>query len=157
MGVVDLDQWSRDVLWQVCHAGPYYSSVLIAVDLDDLGKLTDRMEAVDLIQMALALLNEHGLVIYSEAAHGIFTRVRPTFKGYEAAGFPPPVRVVGPRHAEGDNNRGQRPGDRTDWRNHGWHAEGVGPIEKMSLRQHVFSYWDHAELHFEALWEIEKS
>jgi len=27
--------------------------------------------------------------------------------------------------------------------------------QRMPLREHIFAYWDHAECHFEALWEIE--
>jgi len=154
MNWVDLDQWSKDILWQVCHAGPYYSSVLIAIDLDDLGKLTNRMAAVDLIQMSLIALNERGLVIYSDSAHGLFTRIRATPDGYDAAGFPPPMKIVGASHSYG-SNASDHPGDGTDWRNHSYYAIGIGPIERMPIREHIFAYWDHAECHFEALWEIE--
>jgi hypothetical protein len=155
MGWVDLDQWSKDILWQVCHAGPYYSSVLIAIDLDDLGKLTNRMAAVDMIQISLETLNEYGLVVYTLADRGIFINIRPTYDGYEAAGFPPAVRISGPSHSDGSTHS-NHPGDNTDFRNHRHSAIG-GPIEKMPLREHLTCYWDHAEKHFEQLWEIEAS
>jgi hypothetical protein len=154
VNTVDLDQWSKDILWQVCHAGPYYSSILIAIDLDDLGKLTNRMAAVDMIQISLETLNECGLVIYSIADHGIYTRIRSTYDGYEAAGFPPAVRVSGPSHSDG-SQLSMKPNDGTDYRNHRHSAIGIGPIEKMPLREHIFAYWDHAERHFETLWELE--
>jgi hypothetical protein len=154
MNWADLDQWSKDILWQVCHGGPYYSSVLIAIDLDDLGKLTNRMDAVNLIQMSLALLNEHGLVVYRLASHGIYTSVRATHEGYSMVGFPPAMKIVGSSHSYG-SNASDHPGDPTDWRNHKPWARG-GEIEKMPLRDHIFAYWDHAEKHFEALWEIEQ-
>jgi len=165
-----LDEWSRRVLWQVCHGGPYLSSVLIAIDLCDLGVITGKESSYLMIEMALTELNERGYVVFVQPptnrqmhtgdmreAHGRppLTKIRPTEDGYAAAGFPPPVRIVGPRHADG-NQHPQRPGDQTDWRNHGFHAIAVGAIERMPLRDHIYAYWDHAECHFEALWEIEE-
>jgi len=169
---LSLDEWSRRVLWQVCHGGPYLSSVLIAIDLCDLGVISGKESSYLMIELALTELNERGYVVFTQAkaTHGRYaddghtdsshgrppiTRVRATEDGYIAAGFPPPVRVVGPRHADG-NQHPQRPGDQTDWRNHGFHAIGLGPIERMPLRDHIYAYWDHAECHFEALWEIEE-
>lgn len=157
MQPIYLDPFTSNVLWMVCHGGPYYSSVVIASDLDDLGKLKPESRGIAwlLVEQSLDELNGYDFVRYSLGKHGVYVRVRATELGYNYMGFPPPVRVVGARHSEG-SHAPDFPGDMTDWRNHKFHAVGMGPIEKMSLREHIMAYWDHAELHLDALWEIEE-
>lgn len=152
---VYLDPFSSDVLWMVCHGGPYLSSVVIASDLDDLGKITNREGAWGMVEAALDLLNCENLVRYSVGEHGVMIHVRATEEGFTYMGFPPAVRIVGARHSDG-SHAPDFPGDMTDWRNHKFHATGVGPIERMPLREHLTAYWSHAELHFEQLWELEE-
>lgn len=156
--MADLDPLTRDVLWTVAHEGPYQSAVVLTADLADRGRIKpgslDGSGGWFLVQDCLAALNELDLVVYTVASYGVFTRVRCTQHGYEAAGMPHAVREVGASHSRGGNEP-DHPGDPTDWRTHGPFARAAGEIERMSLRDHIQAYWDHAELHLEALWEFE--
>jgi len=162
MSVHELDQWTRDILWQVCHSGPYSSSVILAIDLSDLNKLVDSLDAVPLLEMALEALNELGLIIYREPVrteyheHGRapLTRIRATQTAYDEAGFAPPVKIVGARYSRG-SHASDHPGDRTDWRNQTQTAAG-GEVERLPIREHMAKYWDHAHAHFAALRELEE-
>lgn len=164
MGAHELDAWTRDILWQVCHGGPYSSSVVLAIDLSDLGKLVDSLNAVPLLEMALAELNEAGLVTYAapkesrtwnEERHGQppITRIRATAQAFSDMGFMPPVKIVGARYSRG-SHASDHPGDGTDWRNHPPTTTGE-EVERLPLREHMEKYWEHAHWHFKALREIE--
>lgn len=166
MDAHELDSWTLDILWQVCHAGPYSSSVVLAIDLSDLGKLVDSLNAVPLLEMALAELNEAGLVVYSapsdlhertpsEERHGVppITRIRATQAAFSMLGFLPPVKIVGGKHSLG-SHASDHPGDGTDWRNHPPTTTGE-EVERLPIREHMSKYWSHAHVHFEALREIE--
>lgn len=155
MATLGLDAFTRDVLWQVAHGGPYHSSVVIASDLADLGRYFpgELGDGWLLVEMALDRLNALDLVRFSLGEHGVFIRVRCTPAGYSRAGLPRAVRVVGARRPSG----GTAPvhsGDPTDYRTQSRYAHGEA-VERMPLREHILLYWDHAELHLEALWAFE--
>jgi hypothetical protein len=158
VGAHELDPWTRDILWQVCHGGPYSSSVVLAIDLSDLGKLVDSLNAVPLLEMALQELNEAGLVVYSESPHHDhgqmpITRIRATADAFSMLGFMPPVKIVGAKYSRG-SHASDHPGDGTDWRNQPPTTTG-GEIERLPLREHMERYWEHSHVHFAALREIE--
>lgn len=154
-----LDPFTRDVLWMVAHEGPYLSAVYLLDDLADRGRIGSGGPDIAgggwlLVQNTLDSLNRLDLVVFSVADYGVFTHVRCTPSGYALAGMPHQVREVGAIHSRGGNEP-DHPGDPTDWRCHPSCAPG-GEIERMPLRDHINAYWEHAHLHFEALWEIEE-
>ena len=155
----DLDEFTAYTLWLVCSEGPYLSSVLIDIDMYERGRVKASVRG--LIEDALWALNEAGYVRFVDqqwAGHPIkgepLTKIKATPAGFVRAGFRVEVREVGPSRSYGGHHP-DHPGDGTDWRTHGGHAVGVGQIEKMPLREHLAAYWDHADIHFDALWEVE--
>jgi len=157
--ITSLDPWTQDILWQVCHGGPYSSSVLLAIDLSDLGKLVNSMNAVPLLEMALEELNEAGLIVFTEVTHyehgrTPLSRIRATTKAYDEMGFMPPVKIVGATHSRG-SHASDHPGDRTDWRNHSFTTTG-GEVERLPIREHMMKYWEHSHCHFAALRDFEE-
>jgi hypothetical protein len=160
VGENDLDEFTAYVLWLVCSEGPYLSSVLMDIDMVDRGRI--KGSGRGLIEEALWDLNRQGYVRFVDQqwnGHPIkgepLTSIRATPDGFIHAGFNVEVREVGASRSRGGHHP-DHPGDGTDWRNHGGYAIGVGPVEKMPLRQHIATYWDdHADIHFAALWEVE--
>jgi len=149
----DLDEFTAYTLWLVCSEGPYLSSVLMDIDMVDRGRTRGSVRG--LIEDALWVLNEAGYVRFREGHRADpLTSIKATEIGYSKAGFAIAVREVGPSHSYGGHHP-DHPGDATDWRNHGHSAVGVGPIERMPIREHLAAYWDHADIHFDALWEVE--
>lgn len=129
------------VLSRVCSDGPYRSCVSIAAD--EWAGETDWGMDVNLVMWALEQLNEEGFVTYRLGSYGLYTDIKATPDGFDAAGFPPPVRQAG-RRLSGDLPL--RPGDRTEFRNFRSYAQG-GPIEKCSLEEHLVRYPDHKAIH----------
>jgi hypothetical protein len=152
-----LDEFTAYTLWLVCSEGPYLSSVLIDIDMMDRHRTKGSVRG--LIENALWDLNRSGYVRFREpnTREGdapVLTQIRATPDGFLRAGFNVEVREVGASRSYGGHHP-DHPGDGTDWRNHGGHAIGVGPVERMPIRQHIAAYWDHADIHFDALWEVE--
>lgn len=134
------------------------SAVSVASDLADRRPETERGDPVGLVTFVLGALNDRGLVVYrlqsvphqwrdaeGNTSYGLDlpTNIRLTADGWDAAGYPNRIGVVGtgsrhyspPRH----------PGDRTDYRTH--HGSGSsppsGPIERMPLPEHMNTYPGH--------------
>ena len=155
--VDDLDRFTRDVLWMVTHWGPYGNSVSLCAEMNERGLAGDA-EAIWLFtEQSLDLLDEIGLVTYrlGSLKSDPYQRIAATPDGYIAMGMQVYAREIGQTRSTGGRVVAQRPGDMTDWRNHGRYAKGDGPTERLTIRDHITRYWDHAELHFEQLWEYE--
>lgn len=135
------------LLDRICRDGPYTSPVSLAAD-EWRGSEDWLMASVDTVMWVLYGLNEQGLVVLRERAHGgmeptwgiAMNYIRATPAAFDLLDYRPPIRVVGewPKHPETPLLRA----DMTEFRNHAEQAEPA-PIERMDIAEHLNTYPSH--------------
>lgn len=161
-----LDEHEEGVLYLVCQKGRYDSVVELAADYYEhtVEIQQDRVLEWNLIELLLDDLNKAGMVVYRMSATPlgeVMVRIRPTSKAYELitrkyqvtfnVGY---IRIANVN--ETHSNREQPlhgVNDKTDYRNHGDVALGVGPCIREDFIDHC-SACDHLWRHLGQLREM---
>jgi hypothetical protein len=153
----ELDEWERKVLRLLCVEGKYHSSVLLAADL--YGTTEDVQETRvlewNLVELILQDLNTKGLVTYRFGAFELFVHLRPTKEAYKYLRMEDPtfVRTVGIDWHSMRELPVRSPEDRTDFRTHGYQAEGSDTPTKEDFIDHC-GECDHLAKHTRQLIEL---
>lgn len=145
MNLAEAPTLVSDLLDEVCQARETRSAVTLAIALVDRGRLTKHGDPVGLIVAVLEELNDAGLVTYRyrSPTGTIPLSIRATPLGYKIAGYERETIEVGTARAKHGRPLHLGP---TDFRSLP-HSTTGGPIERMSLADHLDLYPDHRSIH----------
>lgn len=135
----DLTGLERDVLEALAESRVTRSAVALAIGLYDRGGISG-LDPSGLICWVIEGLGKYGLVNYTVGDRDIPVDIRLTNDGWHAIGYTVQFTEVG--HRRGGKDTVRRIDDATDFRNFYPFAIG-GPIERMSLLEHVLVYPEH--------------
>lgn len=143
-----LTSLQKDILDELCESRVTRNAVLLTLDLVSRRRILRYGDPYGLVKDCIVQLNASGLCVYTAGDHDVPINIRPTKDGYHAAGHLLKVREIGglkqmfKNRYSNDDASVLHPGDATDFRTQSYTTVG-GPIERMSLAEHLAKYPDH--------------